>query len=264
MPTEFLNGINIYYQRTGTGPRLLYVNGSGATLALVGPMLGVFTNDFDVLAHDQRGLGLTSIPVGPYEMADYAADAAALAASIGWDTYNVFGVSFGGMVAQELAVTFPSRIERLVLACTSSGGAGGSSYPLHQLVDTPDEQRHTTQRSIMDNRFTDEWLAEHESDRFLAEALGAQRAVEKTAEVERGERLQLDARSRHDVFDRLTRIACPTLVASGRFDGIAPPANGEAIATQIPNADFQLYDGGHAFFFQDASAFPNIKAFLLS
>jgi pimeloyl-ACP methyl ester carboxylesterase len=66
-------------------------------------------------------------------MASYAADGAALLDHAGWTTARVFGISFGGMVAQELAVTWPDRVERLALLCTSPGGEGGSSYPLHEL-----------------------------------------------------------------------------------------------------------------------------------
>ena len=83
----------------------------------------------EVVAHDQRGLGRSSIPAGPYTMAQYAADALGLLDAVGWSTCRVVGVSFGGMVAQELAVTAPERVERLALMCTSPGGAGGSSYP---------------------------------------------------------------------------------------------------------------------------------------
>ena len=68
-------------------------------------------------------------------MAQYAADAAALLDHVGWATSAVVGVSFGGMVAQEYAVTFPERVIRLALVCTSAGGAGKPSYPLHELAD---------------------------------------------------------------------------------------------------------------------------------
>jgi pimeloyl-ACP methyl ester carboxylesterase len=225
-------------------------------------MLDVFSKDFQVVAHDQRGLGRTTIPDGPYTMAQYAADAAALAEYIGWTTYRVIGVSFGGMVAQELAVTFPERIERLALVCTSPGGAGGSSYPLHTLADRSAAERAEIGLRILDQRFTPEWLDAHPHDRSLADVMAQRGAVAKSSEVQRGEALQLAARSHHDVWDRLSAITCPTLVASGRYDGIAPLSNGEAIASRIVNADVRAYECGHAFFYQDRQAFPDIVHFL--
>ena len=93
--------------------------------------------------------------------------------------------------------------------------------------------------------------------------MAARRAdSEKSADELRGESEQLRARAGHNVYDRLGRIACPTLVASGRYDGIAPPANGEAIAARVPHAELRLYEGGHAFFAQDGRAFPDILGFL--
>ena len=265
MPNAHLNGIDIYFERSGVvgNPRLLFISGSGATLAGTAPMIGKFSAQFDVLAHDQRGLGLTSVPDGPYTMAQYAADAAALAEHVGWTTYRVIGTSFGGMVAQELAVTLPERIERLALLCTSPGGAGGSSYPLHTLADLAASERAAIGLRILDSRFTAEWLAEHPNDRVLAEMNAQRGAAPKPAEVVRGEALQIEARSHHDVWDRLSAVTCPTLVASGRYDGIAPVANGEAIAGRVRGARMNTYDGGHAFFYQDRSAFPEIIDFLL-
>ncbi len=225
-------------------------------------MLTPIVARFDVLAHDQRGLGLTDVPAGPYSMADYAADAVALIDEVGWDTCRVVGISFGGMVAQELAVSAPERVERLALCCTSPGGAGGASYPLEDLAALPLEERTALGSRLLDTRFDVEWLASHPGDRGLVEMMAARRDNSKTAEQIRGEAEQLGARAHHDVTDRLHLVTAPTLVAAGRHDGIAPPANSEAIAQRIPNADFRLYEGGHAFFAQDPRAFPEILDFL--
>ncbi len=262
MATAHLNGIDVYYERSGEGPHLLYLNGSGATLATTALLLAPFATSFDLAAHDQRGLGQTSVPPGPYAMADYAADALALMDHLGWETCLVAGISFGGMVAQELAVTAPERVERLALLCTSAGGAGGSSYPLHELRNFDPEEQARIAPLILDTRFTPEWLATHEGDRGLASLMASRSTVARSAEVERGEIEQLEARRHHDVWDRLPRISCPTLVAAGQFDGIAPLANSEGIAARVPGAELRVYDGGHAFFAQDPAAFPDTLAFL--
>ena len=260
MASASVNGIEIYYERRGDGPPVLFLNGSGATLAAMKVLLDVFASRCDLLAHDQRGLGRTEIPSGPYSMADYAADAVGLVDHIGWDTCRVVGVSFGGMVAQEFAATYPDRVDRLALLCTSPGGAL-PSYPLQELVGMTDDDRAARYLPLLDTRFTPEWLATHESDRQLAELVTGSSGA-KPAEVLRGEAEQLDARRRHDVLDRLDRIACPTWVGAGRFDGIAPLANSEAIAARVPNSELRIYEGGHAFFAQDPDAFAEILDFL--
>ena len=257
-----LNGIDVYYERRGSGPALLFLNGSGSTLANMAAVLEPFAARCELVAHDQRGLGLTEVPPGPYTMADYAADAAALLDHVGWERCRVVGISFGGMVAQELAVTWPERIERLALLCTSAGGPGGASYPLHELEDLTPDDRAARAPLLLDTRFTPDWLESHPADRALADLMASRAAAPRSDEQRRGEGEQLQARRHHDVFDRLGRISCPTLVAAGRYDGIAPPANSEAIAAGIPGAELRLYDGGHAFFAQDRQAFPEILEFL--
>ena len=91
------------------------------------------TSHFCVTAYDQRGLGQSDKPEGPYSMRDYADDAAAVMDAMGIDKAMILGISFGGMVAQEFAVRHTARLSRLALWCTSPGGAGGASYPLHEL-----------------------------------------------------------------------------------------------------------------------------------
>ncbi len=262
MPAIAVNGIHLYYEREGSGRRLLFCNGSGTTLATTGFLVAPFRARFDVVAHDQRGLGRTDVPPGPYTMADYAADAAGLLDAVGWDRCRVVGISFGGMVAQELAVTWPERVERLALLCTSPGGPDASSYPLHELDALDEQERKAVSMRILDSRFTPEWLATHDFDRAIAEGMAARAQAPRSDEQRRGEAGQLDARRHHDVVDRLDRITCPTLVASGRYDGIAPVANGRLIAARIPGAELRLFEGGHAFFGQDPEAIPAVLDFL--
>ena len=262
MPTAHVNGIDIYYERSGKGKRLLFFNGSGATLAHTGPLLEPFRARFEVLVHDQRGLGRSEIPPGSYSMKDYASDAEALLDSVGWSSCRVIGVSFGGMVAQEFAVTTPGRVDRLVLACTSPGGAGGSSYPLHELGSLDDATRSQRMLPLLDTRFTPAYLADHPSDRALVSMIAAREGRTDSAEQARGAREQLSARSTHDVMSRLPDITCPTLVAAGRYDGIAPPENSEAITGQISKSELRVFEGGHLFFAQDQRAIPEILDFL--
>lgn len=116
----------------------------------------------------------------------------------------------------------------------------------------------------MDRRWTPEWLAQHPDAAGLAALCGAQPPAAESDAQTRGRLWQLQARKDHNVLDRLGRISCPTLVANGRYDGIAPPANGQAIAQRVATARFQAYEGGHAFFLQDPAAWSELVAFLSS
>ena len=251
------DGCRINFEIIGSGPALLFFNGSGASIALSRPLIDIFARSFTVLVHDQRGLGESDVSDGPYSMARYASDGWELLRHVGWNECLVFGISFGGMVAQEFACTHPRAVRRLVLACTSPGGGGGSSYPLETLVDLPAEERGRLMMTIVDSRFDDEWFESHPQDRVFV----APRA-ELTGSAAIGYRRQLEARRHHDVWDRLALVDSPTLVTSGTHDGIAAPANGRAIASRIPRSEFREYVGGHMFMFQDSRALPDMMEFL--
>lgn len=266
MPTLELADLTLWYERVGqvdSGPRLLVFNGSGATIAGSRPLIDRLAKQFDVLVHDQRCLGRTGVPDRQPTMADYAADALALVDHVGWATCSVFGISFGGMVAQEYAVTHPHRVDRLALLCTSPGGAGGSSYPLHTLLDMDPDRRAAISQRNLDTRFDPAFLDQHPTDRAIVEMMRAGATAPKSDEVLRGERMQLEARRHHDVWDRLPAITCPTLVACGAYDGTAPPANSEAIHSRIAGSELRRYEGGHLFGLQDRRAFPEIVEFLV-
>jgi 3-oxoadipate enol-lactonase len=131
---------------------LLFCNGSGQTLASSQPLRARSTASFDLRAWDYRGFGQSTPVSGSYSIADVAADMAALLELAGWDRCRMVGISYGGMVAQEFAVTNPERVERLGLNCTSSGGAGGSSYPLQKLLELPENERLVQGLKVVDSR----------------------------------------------------------------------------------------------------------------
>jgi len=265
MPFIDVRDIRMYYEIHGRGPHLLFFNGTGGDLrSKPGIFDSPLAEQFEILAHDQRGLGQTDRPDIPYIMADYAMDADALLEAVGWDGCHVLGISFGGMVAQEFALRYRHRIQRLVLACTSSGGAGGDSYPLHEFGNLSPRERALRVIPIRDMRCDAAWQAAHPVqfqelvDQYVKGLMvGADEPGRKI-----GARHQLEARIGHNVYDRLPNLQMPVFICGGRYDGISPVANLEAIHKQVPQARLQLFDGGHLFFLQDPRAFERIAAFL--
>ena len=264
MPFTAVRDIQMYYELRGTGPRLLYISGTGGDLrrsqnAFDSPL----TEHFEVLAYDQRGLGQTDKPDEAYTMADYAADADGLLNALGWDECLVMGISFGGMVAQEFALRYPNRVRRLVLGCTSSGGEGGASYPLHELAHLSPQDWAQRVVELSDMRRDAAWQAANGQefqtliDEMLAIRAGS--AAEPAAAV--GARRQIEARQKHDTYSRLPQLGMPVLICGGRYDGVAPVANQEALHRQIATSRMALFEGGHLFFAQDPRAFEDIIAF---
>jgi 3-oxoadipate enol-lactonase len=263
MPTVHLGPIEVYYERAGEGPPLLFISGTGGDLRVKPNVFdGPLARQFDLVGYDQRGLGRTSKPDIAYTMADYADDAAGLMAAIGWDSARVVGVSFGGMVAQELALRHPARVERLVLGCTSPGGAGGASYPFHKIQHLTGEARARHLIPISDSRRDAAWAAANPETYAQLVALGSADPYAGEPDRQMGARRQLEARAGHDTWDRLDRIACPTLIAAGRYDGVALPETQERMAARIPGAELRFFDGGHLFMLQDRAALPAMIAFL--
>ena len=263
MTRETVGDIDIEYERRGEGPRLLFISGTGADLrATPGIFDGPFARGFDLLAYDQRGLGRTSKPDAPYSMALYADDAARLLDHVGWADARVVGVSFGGMVAQELALRHPEKVTRLVLACTSPGGAGGASFPFHEIghLDRDARARHLI--PISDTRRDRAWAEAHPDLHAQLVAMAATDPFADEPGHAMGARRQLEARAQHDTWDRLARIACPVLIAGGLYDGVALPETQTGMARRIPGATLRLFEGGHLFMLQDRTAIDAMLAFL--
>ncbi len=255
-----LDDVVLYYELAGSGQPLLLIAGTGSDLRYgPDPFAWPGAEEFSVLAFDHRDLGRSlSRSRRMPTMADFAGDAIALVDHVGWGEFSVLGISFGGMVAQELALAAGERVSSLVLACTSAGGRCGASYPLHELYSLAPAERTAELVRLLDTRAElDAKLASAiegflVEDRVLAAGEGAPEGLLR----------QLEARRGHDTCERLAGVRARTLIAAGRFDGLAPLARSERLAAAIPGARLQVFDGGHGFLVQDPTAWPAIAEFL--
>ncbi|MCJ7608877.1 alpha/beta hydrolase [Candidatus Bathyarchaeota archaeon] len=131
------------------------------------------------------------------------------------------------MVAQELVIRHPEKIRRLVLACTSSGGAGGSSYPIHELQNLPVRERAQRQMELADKRQDRQWQDANQGqwESMISDSIASLAVYSDEPEHEIGQRRQLEARKTFDTYDRLPQLKMPVYICGGLFDDIAPPDN---------------------------------------
>ena len=256
--------LDIYFERSASkanGP-LLYIGGTGGDLRNKPNQLdSPITKFFEVISYDQRGLGQTSKPPGQYSMQQYADDAANLLDELELENIPVVGVSFGGMVAQELIKRHPRKVSKLVLACTSAGGYGGSSYPLHELELLEEEERLERFIMINDLRISESWILENE-EQFNSLKINSRNRNPYKPDPENLLK-QLLARKDHNTFEDLRHIDIPVFLMGGKYDGIAPVSNMEAMHEEIKDSKLKFYEGGHLFMIQDKSAFQELIEWLL-
>ena len=264
MPFISVRDIDIYYETSGTGPRLLYISGTGADIRNKPNIFdSALADKFEILAFDQRGLGQTSRPDIPYTMADYAEDIVGLLDALEWRNCLVMGISFGGMVAQELAIQHPQYFNRLVLCCTSSGGDGGHSYPFHELSGLTPEALNAAHIALNDIRHDANWQTENpDAYQDMLNLRNSRNAGVGESNREIGARRQLEARINHDTYQRLPQISLPVFIAGGTYDGVAPPRNLEAIQKNIKGSRLEFFQGGHDFYDSDPMAYQRIADFL--
>ena len=256
--------LDIYFERSASkanGP-LLYIGGTGGDLRNKPNQLdSPITKFFEVISYDQRGLGQTSKPPGQYSMQQYADDAANLLDELELENIPVVGVSFGGMVAQELIKRHPRKVSKLVLACTSAGGYGGSSYPLHELELLEEEERLERFIMINDLRISESWILENE-EQFNSLKINSRNRNPYKPDPENLLK-QLLARKDHNTFEDLRHIDIPVFLMGGKYDGIAPVSNMEAMHEEIKDSKLKFYEGGHLFMIQDKNAFQELIEWLL-
>ncbi len=261
------SGLEFYYEIEGRGENLLFLIGTEGDLQRhkeVSPFSSDLPRWFEILAYDERGLGSSAKPQKNYTMGDYAEDAVEVLEALGWDTAFVVGYSFGGMVAQELGIRHPERIRRLVLLSTSSGGDGGSSFPLHEFVDMPSTDRLVRLMELTDTRRSASWRKEHpdEVNDWMREWEDFEAVTAEVDGQPGGSLRQLAARKQHDTYDRLRQLRMPVLVVAGTADGIAPPENQRAMASQIDGAQLAFFEGGHRVLWENPDAETEIRRFL--
>ena len=239
--------IRLYYEIHGEGEPLLLIMGLGGHILDWGWVLPEkLAEGRSVIAFDNRGAGRSDQPPGPYSIAEMADDAVGLLDALGIERTDVFGVSMGGMIAQEMAARHPDRIGRLILGSTSPGGAASVSAP-------PEDQAYLEPR--LD-------LSLHEALWWSAPAGYPQEFIDAHPEiVERkvqanmahpssleAYRAQLAAYRAFDIGGRLAEIWAPTLVIAGDSDILIPPENGLILAEKIPGAELRIIEGaGHLF-----------------
>jgi 3-oxoadipate enol-lactonase len=198
-----------------------------------------------VIAYDNRGSGRSTVTPGPYTTAQLAADAAGLLDHLDIDRADVFGMSMGGMIAQELALGWPERVRRLVLGCTHAGVAHAAPQPR--------ESARAFALRTEDWALRMQTLAPFAFAPRVEESLLRRFIAKKSLDVQEpeGYRAQIAAVLAHDAYDRLDRIASPTLVLTGDQDQVIPGESSEVLADRIPAARLHVIAGaGHLFFIE--------------
>ena len=122
------NGVRIYFEEWGEGEPLLLIMGLGYTLDMWHRLRGPLAENHRVVAFDNRGVGKSDVPEPPYTVAEMATDAIAVLDAVGIRKAHVLGASLGGVIAQEVALSYPDRVISLILGCTSCGGPDAVSY----------------------------------------------------------------------------------------------------------------------------------------
>ena len=237
--------MRIAWESRGDGPPLLLIHGLGYARWGWEPVADDLARSFRVLLFDNRGIGESDAPPGPYTVAELAGDALQVLDEAGVERAHVVGTSLGGMVAQELALSHPERVDRLVLACTTPGGP--QAFPMPQrTVDLMLAQ--ATLREYVENALVPAVRPD------LVERILAHR--ERTAQGFEAWAAQAAAGAGFDAFARLGSLAAPTLVQHGDGDVVVDPRNGALLAELIPDARLELYPGGgHLFFWQEPERF---------
>jgi len=236
----------LYYRRNGAGEPLLLITGFTISSRVFDPILDLYGQHFECLTYDNRGSGRSDAPWRLTSMPELAGDAVRLLDALGVESAHVYGLSMGGMIAQELAIRFPERVRGLVLGCSTPGGPWAIRPNMR-------EWGALARLAIGGLRGADRMLAGALfSPEFRREQPERARELLTHFEVARSRPHAIAghwwASFYHDTVSRLARIQAPTLVMHGERDAMAPLANARLLADRIPQAEVAVVPGaGHAY-----------------
>ena len=253
--------MKIAWDRRGNGAPLLLIHGLGYARWGWEPVLPELAEQFDVILFDNRGIGESDAPPGPYTVAEMAADAVQVLDEAGVARAHVVGTSLGGMIAQELALAHPERVDRLVLACTTPGGQ--KAHPMPQVTVALMAEAATLEPAVALRRFVENALAPAtvEAHPEIVEQIMAHRLA--TAQQPAAWAAQASAGATFAAYDRLGGLAAPTLVQHGDEDVVVDPRNADLLVELLPDARLERVPGGHLFFWEAPEQFvASVAAFL--
>ncbi len=247
-----IGDININYQVRGSGAPILMIMGFSFSLLDWGKKFTeLLAKNYQLILFDNRDAGLTSLSPRPYSIVDMADDAARLLDALNIPKAHVFGVSMGGAIAQQFALKYPDKLDKLILGCTMAGGNYSQVGDVSGVMSG----------NLLDLLFTSTFIQAH--SRELAEFL-----TETTPLHSKGNALQrqFQAFATHDTYDRLTDIQATTLIITGDKDITIPRSNSDLLATKIPDAKLEIIaDAAHGFSYSHPDIVANsIHLFLQS
>lgn len=249
------NDGSIYYNSAGGGEALILIPGFASGAWTWFRQIEDLAENSQVITFDPRGISQSRIADGAeVSLAAIADDAAALLDELKIEKASVLGVSFGGFVAQEFALKYPHKLNKLILACTSFGGKNHVAPSLEVLAAfaaLEDLNKKERIRKFIVPAFTPEFLA-YQAD--IVEhfcRLREQNFVPETIYMQ-----QLLAATTFDAEARITGIQAETLILTGNADIVVPPQNSVNLAQAIPNARLKIIENGsHLFFVEKAGEF---------
>ena len=236
MPKLNVNDIQVYYEVHGEGTPLVMIMGLGGNLDWWDPrMVQELSKKFKTVLFDNRGAGRTDVSNREYAIRLFADDTAALMDGLGISRAHVLGISMGGMIAQELALNYPQKVEKLVLCSTLCGGEKSvlpSGVAMGSLTADRSTMSHEEVAKMVIPVILTEDFVKKNPDYV---ELQLQRIL-KAPISDEPYRRQLSAVMRFNAHDRLLQIKAPTLILCGRKDILVPPGNGPILAEAIPNS----------------------------